>query len=229
MLNVITILLFVIALISGPAIGLLLLNRKFGWIFTFLAFLLLLAAGQAYLIFFSTGTFFVAAVTCLPLPAGFITLLYLVFWRNKHEEVTQSDKSIRRMFWLTALLIPLILITPFFDLVIFRSACFSLNKRAAAPIISALEEYHQEFGTYPEQISNLAPDYLSQIPMGKCQPLTGSSLTKPSFNIEKCVHEDATILTIPITSGEWIQRYNPGTGHWATLSFLDGACSYLDN
>ena len=132
------------------------------------------------------------------------------------------------MFLLTAGLIPLILITPFFDLVIFRSACFSLNKRAAAPLVSALAAYRQDREIYPEEISDLMPDYLEQIPQGRCQPLPGSSLNKPDFQIEKCRHEDATILTIPITSGEWIQRYNPETGRWATLSFLDGACSYLD-
>ncbi len=228
MLNVVTILLFGFALVSGPAIGTLLLNRKLGWVFVPLALLFLLAAGQAFLIFFSTGTFFVAAVTCLPLPAGFITLLYLLYWRGKNEEILQSETPVRRMFWLTMILISIILITPFFDLVILRSACFSLNKRAAAPIITAMEEYHQEYGDYPEHISSLSPDYLDSIPQGRCQPLPGSSLTKPTFNIEKCIHEDTTILTIPITSGEWIQRYHPETGQWATLSFLDGACSYLD-
>ena len=189
MLNVITIALFGLALVSGPAIGLLLLNKKFSWVFAIFGLLALLAAGQAYVIFFSTGTFFVAAVTCLPLPAGFLTLLYLLYWRAKNEEVLQSEQPVRRMFWLTAVLIPMILITPFFDLVLFRSACFSLNKRAAAPIVSALSTYRQDVGAYPEHISDLSPGYLEQIPQGRCQPLPGSSLTKPAFQIEKCRHK----------------------------------------
>ena len=132
------------------------------------------------------------------------------------------------MYWLAVLLIPLIMVTPFFDMILFRSACFSLNQRAAEPILEAMETYHQELGVYPEVITALIPEYLDEIPAGRCKPLPGSSIAEPSFTITKCIHEDITILTIPISSGEWIQRYNPETSKWATLSFLDGACSYLD-
>ncbi len=132
------------------------------------------------------------------------------------------------MYWLGIFLIPIILITPFFDLIILRSACFNLNQRAAQPIIIAMENYHQDLGVYPDDMSGLLPNYLSEIPAGKCTPIPNAHFDIPTFEIEQCSHEDVTILTIPIGSGEWIQRYNPETGKWATISFLDGACSYLD-
>lgn len=228
MLNILLFSLLILILASGPLIATLLNSRAWLWVIVNLVLLFLLASGLAYYIFFSTGTFFVAALTCLPLPLSLIAVLYLLYWRRKNIAEFQGDRSLKRMYWMAILLIPLIMVTPFFDMIIFRSTCFSLNQRAAEPILEAMETYHQELGVYPEDISALAPKYLNEIPAGRCQPLPGSSITEPSFTITKCIHEDITILTIPIGSGEWIQRYIPESGKWATLSFLDGACSYLD-
>ncbi len=228
MLTLLTISLIILALASGPVVGNLLKGRNWKWVYALYLILFLLATGQAYYIFFSTGTFFVAAVTCLPLPAALIGVLYLFYWRGKNIEVYQANKSLRRMYWLGVLLVPLISLTPFFDLILLRSACFNLNQRAAGPILSAMENYHQDFGDYPEVITVLVPEYLDEIPAGRCKPLPGSSIDEPSFTITKCIQEEITILTIPIGSGEWIQRYNPESDKWAMLSFLDGACSFLD-
>lgn len=227
MLNFLAFSFFALALASGPLYRFLLNKRQYLWNLILLVVLFLLSAGLSFYIFFSTGTFFVAAITCVPMPIALIAALFLFSWRRKNRELYQTEKPIRRIYWLGMFLIPIFLISPFFDLLIFRSTCFNLNQRAAQPIITAIEKYREEIGT-PLSIEVLVPEYLSEVPTGKCAPLPGSSIEKPVFKIERCTSEEVSILTIPITSGEWIQRYNIETEKWATLSFLDGACSYLN-
>jgi hypothetical protein len=60
-------------------------------------------------------------------------------------------------------------------LVLIGSACQQLTKeerhefymagqKVAEPIITALEQYHADKGVYPEKLSLLVPQYLSEIP-----------------------------------------------------------------
>lgn len=107
-------------------------------------------------------------------------------------------------------------------------ACFGLNKHAAQPIIAALDEYQTDNEIYPEVLDDLVPEHIASIPTGRCAPFSRSEYDPLNFEIDFCSPNDTPILTIPISSGEWIQRYNLETGLWARISFLDGACSYLE-
>jgi hypothetical protein len=49
-----------------------------------------------------------------------------------------------------------------------RNELFRANQIVAAPIITALERYHVDKGTYPDDLSVLVPLYLEEIP----QPIT---------------------------------------------------------
>jgi NADH:ubiquinone oxidoreductase subunit 6 (subunit J) len=215
-------------LAAGPLYGYHLKTRKGVRNIILVIVLLLLTLGQSAYIFFSTGTFFVAGLSCIPLPVAPIAMILLLIWRLKNKDLLQQEKKIHILYWVGFFLIPAILISPFFNLLLLRSACFSLNQRAAQPIITTMENYYKDFGVYPEELAELQPDYLAEIPAGKCTPFRGAQFEIPKFKITNCSFENVNILTIPIASGEWIQRYNPETGNWATLSFLDGECSYLD-
>ena len=228
MLSVLLISLFVLGLASGPIFGYFLLrNQKIGNV-ALMVILFVLGLGLAFLIFFSTGTFFVSGITCLLIPFALIVLLIFLYWRKNHKESIESDRVFRRWYWLGAILTPLILTLPFFEIFMIQAACVNLNQRAAAPIIAALESYKNSHGDYPEELDDLMPEFLDTIPAGRCAPISKSEYDKPIFDITICTPEDVTILTVPIGSGEWIQRYNTETGLWARISFLDGACSYLE-
>jgi hypothetical protein len=55
---------------------------------------------------------------------------------------------------------------------------------ACAPIIAALEQYHQANGAYPETLDVLAPQYLGQVPGSiEAQPIV-YRLTEASYSLE---------------------------------------------
>lgn len=220
--------LLILGLGAGPIYCAFLFKNQKGWLIGLLG--VLIASGQALsiYIFFSTGTFFVAGVTCLLFPIALIAALIMLFWRKNYQEQLASDRSLRHWYWAGMILIPIILVLPFFELLWIQRACFGLNRHAAQPIISALEEYHAENGNYPETLDELVPEYFASLPPGRCAPFSSSNSEKLKFEINICQPDDIPILTVPIGSGEWIQRYNLGTGDWARISFLDGACSYLE-
>ncbi len=228
MLTFLTLTLVVLGLSAGPLHLSALKNRNRWLSLALFGSLALLGFGLAYYIFFSTGTFFVAAITCLLIPVALIAAIITIWLRSRQWETLQNNASLRRMFYLGAVLIPILLAAPFFELIAFRSLCFSLNQRSAQPLIAAVERYHTQEGAYPPSLSYLLPGYLDAIPRGKCTPLNESSFEAPAFDLYVCSPEESTILTVPIGSGEWIQRYNFESGKWATISFLDGACSYLE-
>ena len=79
MLNFLAFSLVFLGLTSGPLYGFLLSKRHWVWNIILLILLFLLGFGLSFYIFFSAGTFFVAAITCLPIPAAAIAVLLLLF------------------------------------------------------------------------------------------------------------------------------------------------------
>jgi len=227
MLFPILISLIVLGLAAGPIYGYFLLKDQNPWNILLLVVLFALGLGLSFYIFFSTGTFFVAGVTCLLIPLALIVLLFMLFWRKRYQERLENDQAFRRGYWIGTILIPLIIVLPFFELFWIRIACFELNQQSAAPIIAAMEAYNQDQGDYPTELDALVPDYLGTIPAGRCAPISRSEMSKPHFDISTCTLGDVIILSVPIGSGERIQRYNLESGIWSRASFLDGACSYL--
>jgi hypothetical protein len=201
-------------------------NQKIGNILLLIV-LFALGLGLSFYIFFSTGTFFVAGITCLLFPLALIVLLIMLIRRPHLMESAENKPSFGRAYWVGTILIPLLIMLPFFELFWIRMACFELNQRSAGPIVAAMEAYKQDQGNYPGELDMLVPSYIDSIPAGRCAPLSSSEMRIPNFDISTCTSEDVTILTVPIGSGEWIQRYNPESGIWSRVSFLDGACSYL--
>ena len=228
MLTILTICLILFSLASGPLYLQLLHKKAYGLTAALPGLLILLGGGLATIIFFSTGTFFAAGVTCLLIPVALMALILMIGLRRKYTEALQDDHRFQRGYWLGIVLIPALIAAPFFELAGIRSICFGSNQRAAQGLIAAVEQYQNEQGAFPETLDALVPGYLPAIPAGKCAPLPEAGFNAPAFEILTCTPENITILVIPIGSGEWIQRYNFENGLWATLSFLDGACSYLE-
>lgn len=228
MLIFLMIAIFTLGLLAAPLLGYLLSQRRFGLIVGMLVLLLVSGGGLASYIFFSTGTFFISGITCLLFPLALIALLIALFWRRKNGDLLSSDIQVKRWYWVGVVLIPIILVLPFFEIFGITAACFGRNARTAEPIIAAMEAYHQDHGIYPEEINALSPQYLGEIPAGHCAPIGASTFEVPVYDISTCTYDgETTVLSIPIGSGEWIQRYNMDTGLWSRVSFLDGACSNL--
>lgn len=109
---------------------------------------------------------------------------------------------------------------------VIGGACDAINRNSAAPIITAMETYHQQHNAYPETLENLD---LNPLPKPDCAPQTGGqySASRLSYALQTCRPGGETLLTIYSVAGDWIQRYNFSTENWSSISFLDGACSFL--
>jgi hypothetical protein len=206
----------------------LLSKRYLHLIIAFLLFLLIWGIFFSVYIVLGIGTFLLGgALSCLTLPAAVISLIVFIGCRAAFFRRFKEDELRRRLYLAGGLLVPFLILIPCFGPIFITSMCFELNKQTGKTIVVALEAYKQDHGTYPEELESLVPTYLPAIPSARCVPFSSPSADeKPEFALRKC-RTGETLLTVPIATGEWIQRYNLATGNWARVSFLDGACSHL--
>jgi hypothetical protein len=217
----------------------LLIKRRLYLMVAFLSLLLIGGIAASVYIVFGIGTFLLGgALSCLTIPAAVVALIVFIGGRASFFRRFKEDKLRGRLYLASCLLVPFLILIPCFGPIAITSMCFELNRQTGNTIVTALEAYKQDHGTYPEELEDLVPTYLPAIPPARCVPLSpppsnekpGAILyplyQKPKFALQRC-HTGETVLTVPIATGEWIQRCNLATGNWARVSFLDGACSYL--
>jgi hypothetical protein len=233
-------LLFLIAGVAPALIALtiifLLRKRYLRLVVVFLSLLLAWGIAASVYIFFGIGTFMLGgALSCLTIPAAAIALIVFVGGRASFFRSFEEDELRRRLYLASCLLVPFLLLIPCFGPIIITFGCFELNQLTGNTIVVALEAYRQDRGTYPEELEALVPEYLPAIPSAQCLPFPPSPWSRPEvlssgqepgFALQRC-YTGETLLTVPIATGEWIQRCNLATGNWSRASFLDGACSHL--
>ncbi len=194
-----------------------------GW----LIFLVLESVAAAFLSVYASGMFGLGGImACLALPTAIISLLILLIPLRRFFQAFEQDQPRRRFYLIGGLLIVVLQVGVFVGQFGVKSACFAQTRRRAAPIIAAVESYHQEHGSYPQELEKIPLTSLPGLPSPACGWSRTSDSSRAGFTLEQC-EPDVTLLTVYAVDGDFIRRYNFSTGNWSTVSFLDGTCSYL--
>ncbi len=166
---------------------------------------------------------------CSPFLAAPISLLVLLLAYRPFSRAWAGDEAApRRRFYLVGgMFILLWQLTPILGHYGIRSACYARNRDIGADLIAGVENYYQEQGRYPESLDDLVPAYVPARPTPGCAWLSGSGpWDRQGFELTRC-SSDVLLLTVESVDGASIERYNFATGNWSSISFLDGACSFL--
>jgi hypothetical protein len=165
-----------------------------------------------------------------------LTLLVFRFQAKRFDQAVGDDPNRRRWFQCGMLLLPALqLCAPLIGFGYARS-CDLLNRRAAQPIIAALERYHQDHDRYPmlagrhqSDLGFLVPQYLDAIPSRACKaPLerTGRRFSDDDWSLYFCTNSPGqeTLLLVPVIGTDSQQIYNPETKWWSRGNAFDGYC-----
>jgi hypothetical protein len=191
-----------------------------GW----LVFLALESIAAVFLSVYASGMFGLGGImACLALPTAIISLLLLLILLRRFFQAFEQDQPRRRFYLIGGLIIVVLQGGLFIGQFGVKSACFAQTRGRAAPIIAAVESYHQEHGSYPQELEEIP---LTSLPSPACGWSRTSSSSQAGFTLEQC-EPGTTLLTVYAVGGDFIRRYNFSTENWSTVSFLDGTCSYL--
>ena len=194
-----------------------------GW----LIFLVLESVAAVFLAVYASGMFGLGGImACLALPTAIISLLVLLIPLRRFFQEFEQDQPRRRFYLIGGLIIVGLQVGLLIGQFGVKSACFAQTRRRAAPIIAAVESYHQEHGSYPQELEEIPRSSLPGLPSPACGWSRTSSSSQAGFTLEQC-EPDITLLTVYAVGGDFIRRYNFSTENWSTVSFLDGTCSYL--
>jgi hypothetical protein len=229
-------------LLTGPAaaalyVALLKQNRRRAlW-----AFWALLACATILLGFTIAYTF----GDLFPGPGCFATLwtpatviLTALVYRRRTRRLDRSAEPSSPGRWRQVALLAIIALQLSAPLIAFLYAqsCALLNRRAARPIIAALESYRQENGRYPfpenrhrSDLSMLVPEHLETLPPLACQnpfERRDASPTDAGWRLYFCQNSPGqeTLLLVPLIGTDSLQIYNPATRWWTRGNALDGFC-----
>jgi hypothetical protein len=210
-----------------PIFILLIWKRSIRAAAAWLVFLVLESIAAVFLSVYASGMFGLGGImACLALPTGFVSLLVLLILLRRFFQTFGQDQPRRRFYLIGGLIIVVLQVGLFIGQSGVKSACFAQTRRQAAPIIAAVESYHQEHGSYPEELEEIPLTSLPGLPSPGCGWSRTSSSSQAGFKLAQC-EPDITLLTVRAVDGDFIRRYNFSTGNWSTVSFLDGTCSYL--
>jgi hypothetical protein len=197
-----------------------------------IVYLVFLIAFSIYMAFFSARNFGGAfgagmAFACLSALLVPISLIVLLLLRRPFRRKYADDLIRRRLYVVGGVIIILVQIFPILGSYSIDKACYAATRGNASPLISAVQRYEQDIGQYPSEVQDLLPMYISQIPAPACLWLSGDTYREQTgFEITACRNGSVLLTTISL-DGSSIERYNFATGNWSSISFLDGACSYL--
>lgn len=172
---------------------------------------------------FGPGT----GLACLSIPAA---LFAFVFAMVSGKTVAPN---LKRWYWLvTGVLVPISLIAIPIMQFIPENKCNELDRTAAIPLISALENYKAERGVYPKHLTELVPQYISAIPTGPCHASTNNFYSSvsgrpmhPTPDYYLCKFRDRSFLAITLAGGGFYQGYDLNSKTWATYDNIDQGCS----
>lgn len=176
--------------------------------------------------------FFGRALVCLTIPASALALLVFVRMRRRFLVTAGALYDRRRIIAAGLLAIPLLQIAPLPGMFATRGICAALNRRTGDIVAEAVGDYWAARGAYPADIAELVPEFAASLPTARCfGPYTwfgAANAAAATFELVECRNPARTLLTVPDVTTDFILRLDLQTGRWATVSFLDGVCSYLD-
>jgi len=143
----------------------------------------------------------------------------ILLFRTREEP--RFRQGLLTLFLFSGVVIPIAQLAPIGGAIGFETACDAWHRRQADAIISASEDYRRDHGKYPDEVSELVPDYLQKIPQATClAPYRLAFETKElDYQIESC--GQTTVVYIMVTMGGFGQRYDFATGEWFQYDFLD--------
>ena len=183
-------------------------------------------------------------LTLLTPIAAIITLLSFRLRSKKVYALLGDDRTRRRWFIAGSLLLPLLQLAAPAAGFVYGGVCNALDRRAAAPLIAALQAYHTGTGAYlppgdqdslvPGSLDYLIPTYLAALPPRSCfastfdppDPLLPS---QSNWSIYPCRNNPGqpVLLMVPILGSYSQQIYNLDAGLWSRGNEMDGYCNYL--
>ena len=230
-------------LLTGPAAAALVValinrgRRRALW-----AFWILLACATLLLGFtiaYTFGDFFpgLGCFATLWTPAA-IVLTVLVFHRQVRRLNDTADAHATRSRGCYAPLLALIILQLAAPLLAlgYAQSCALINRRAARPIIAALESYRRAHGHYPrpdsrsqQDLGVLVPEHLKAIPPLACKtPLSRKdrASTSDDWHLYSCTNSPGqeTLLLVPLIGTDSVQIYDPETEQWTRGNAFDGFC-----
>jgi hypothetical protein len=197
-----------------------------------IAYLVFLIAFSIYMAFFSARNFGGAfgagmAFACLSALLVPISLIIWLLLRRPFRRQFADEVTRRRLFAIGGAVVILVQVFPILGGYSIDKACYSATRAHAAPLIDAVQRYEQDTGQYPAKVNDLLPIDTAQIPAPACAWLSGDAYREQTgFEITACDNGPVLLTNISL-DGSSIERYNFVTGHWSSISFLDGACSHL--
>jgi hypothetical protein len=185
------------------------------------------------------GDFFpgLGCITTLLTPASAVVTLLVFRLSSKHFESENDAKSDqRRRFQAAMLLIPALQLSVPLIGWGYAQGCALGNRRAARPIVQALDQYHRDHGHYPSlpgrhhsDLQILDPEYLEAIPSRPCRNPFARLYSYPlddDWSLYFCANNPGqeTLLLVPLIGTDSKQIYNPETRWWRRGNSLDGYC-----
>jgi hypothetical protein len=220
-------------LLTGPvAIDVyLLISRRFRPLFWVLWGMLLLFTGIFAAYYFSD---FFPGPGCLLSAVSFPMVAVTYFWaryrwRKRTKDQVASQRMPRGLLVISLMQISILVIA-----IGFTANCNARNRRAAQPVITALEAYRADHGDYPatRTLDELIPQYLAAPPKTACAlpaalrwdewyTLEGEyTLTWILYDCDK----NGIRLLVPMMGSQSRQIYNPATRQWIAGDGFDGYC-----
>lgn len=166
------------------------------------------------------------------------TLFSILFWfflafgkRARHailsSRKTHSTQSLILYFIIACLVFPGSYILPFYGKQLYNSSCDAIHRESGNQINLAIQYYRSENGKYPEELDQLVPKYLPDIPGAVCFPPARLLGIKPQrydfltsnydYKIVSCSQK--TFLVIEDMDHSYPQVMNLETGNWSYLIF----------
>jgi hypothetical protein len=131
-------------------------------------------------------------------------------------QLSTENRQVQRWFWVSGLAVVFFFSSPLLARPIINQACRALTQSAATPLITAITEYRAEHGTLPNDLGQLIPHHLSDIPVPPCSFLTGY-IVNDSYQIY------GSVLTTNSADGFSCEDYNLDEHRWSIgyFDFID--------
>jgi len=155
-----------------------------------------------------------------------VSLILFIFIHSRFYRQFIEDEKRKKLYIRGGLLILLLQFSPVIGYFVIRISCSIQTHINAQPIIQAITAYLEDTGEYPDSLQSLPNPDGNNIPTPGCAWLERDAGYPNKFEIVQC-RTGETLLAADSIDGSSILRYNFDSSVWSSVSFLDGACSYL--
>lgn len=205
------------------------------WLWVFCVGLGLVSVAEGIFIAHTFGGLFPdlgCFISLLTPVAAVFSLQVFRTWSKRQAKSSKISGLQHRWYLVGIILIPLFqLSAPAISYAYVRT-CDTQNQVVAAPIISALQAYHQDTGRYPTDVRSLVPQYLASMPAVACAVpfltrVDPEDAASNGWSLTFCENtaSNDTYLTVPIIGSDLLQIYSLTRSRWSKGSSFEGFCA----